>query len=59
MDFRFQIASDVIRDGLGIELVDANGQVCAEVLRCDAAPWLFSFGRDVCQSPPSPSAPIT
>ncbi|WP_024638910.1 MULTISPECIES: hypothetical protein [Pseudomonas] len=36
MDFRFQIASDVIRDGLGIELIDANGHVCAEVFRCDA-----------------------
>lgn len=36
MDFRFQIASDVIRDGLGIELIDATGQVCAEVFRCDA-----------------------
>jgi hypothetical protein len=36
MDFRFQIASDVIRDGLGVELIDATGRVCAEVFRCDA-----------------------
>jgi len=33
MDFRFQIASDVIGDGLGIELIDANGQVEELVLR--------------------------
>lgn len=31
-----QVASDVIRDGLGFELLDSNGQVVAEVFRCDA-----------------------
>jgi len=36
MEYRFQIASDVIRDGLGVELTDAVGHVLAEVFRCDA-----------------------
>lgn len=36
MKYRFQIASDVIRDGLGVELVDSIGKVLAEVFRCDA-----------------------
>ncbi|ADJ64956.1 hypothetical protein G5B88_17575 [Herbaspirillum seropedicae] len=36
MEYRFQIASDVIRDGLGVELVDPIGKVLAEVFRCDA-----------------------
>ncbi len=30
-----QVASDVIRDGLGVELIDAEGDVRAEVFRCD------------------------
>ena len=33
--FHKQVASDVVRDGLGMELL-ANGQVVAEVFRCDA-----------------------
>ena len=36
MEYRFQVASDVIRDGLGVELTDAAGEVLAEVFRCDA-----------------------
>ena len=36
MKYRFQIASDVIRDGLGLELVDHICKVAAEVFRCDA-----------------------
>ena len=36
MEYRFQIASDIIRDGLGVELIDADGTVLAEVFRCDA-----------------------
>ena len=31
-----QVASDVIRDGLGVELIDSNDQVVAEVFRCDS-----------------------
>jgi hypothetical protein len=31
-----QVASDVIRDGLGLELLDGSDQVAAEVFRCDA-----------------------
>ncbi|WP_440221766.1 hypothetical protein ACQQ2N_11755 [Dokdonella sp. MW10] len=34
--WRTQIASDVIRDGLGVELLNAAGDVVAEVFRCDA-----------------------
>jgi hypothetical protein len=35
-EFRTQVASDVIRDGLGIELVSGTGELLAEVFRCDA-----------------------
>jgi len=31
-----QTASDIIRDGLGVELLAPNGAVVAEVFRCDA-----------------------
>jgi len=34
--WRTQVASDIIRDGLGVELIDAANQVVAEVFRCDA-----------------------
>ena len=34
--WQLQIASDVIRDGLGVELLDGDGSVAAEVFRCDA-----------------------
>jgi hypothetical protein len=30
-----QIASDVIRDGLGVELLSETGEVVTEVFRCD------------------------
>jgi len=33
---RTQIASDVVRDGLGVELISASGNVLAEVFRRDA-----------------------
>lgn len=33
--FQVQTASDIIRDGLGVELL-SNGSVVAEVFRCDA-----------------------
>ncbi|ASL76850.1 hypothetical protein OZ675_23350 (plasmid) [Ralstonia pseudosolanacearum] len=36
MGFRFQFASDVQRNGLGLELLDANSEVVAEVFRSDA-----------------------
>ena len=35
-EFKTQVASDVIREGLGAELIDASGNVVAEVFRCDA-----------------------
>jgi hypothetical protein len=31
-----QVASDVIRDGLGIELLNHRDDIVAEVFRCDA-----------------------
>ena len=31
-----QVASDVLRDGLGVELLDASRSIRAEVFRCDA-----------------------
>jgi hypothetical protein len=34
-EWRTQLASDVERDGLGLELLDRSGAVCAEVFRCD------------------------
>jgi hypothetical protein len=34
--WKTQWASDVIRDGLGLELLDGSGNVIAEVFRCDA-----------------------
>ncbi len=33
---RTQVASDIVRDGLGVELIDESGSVLAEVFRCDA-----------------------
>ena len=36
MPIRFQVASDVVRDGLGVELLDENNSVLAEVFRNDA-----------------------
>ena len=34
--WKTQWASDVTRDGLGLELLDDSGNVVAEVFRCDA-----------------------
>jgi hypothetical protein len=36
MTYRYQVASDVVRDGLGVELIDDRRTVVAEVFRCDA-----------------------
>lgn len=33
--YRLQVASDIIRDGLDVELVDLHDRVIAEVFRCD------------------------
>lgn len=35
-EWRLQVASDVVRDGLGVELVNHKNEVIAEVFRCDA-----------------------
>ncbi len=47
--FTYQIASDIVRDGLGFELLDANGDVVAEVFRCDKdhSVIVSTFGNDL------------
>jgi len=47
--FATQIASDVIRNGLGVELLDSTGEIIAEVFRSDANHTvnLSTFGNDV------------
>jgi hypothetical protein len=35
MSYKYQLASDVIRDGLGLELLNESGEVLAEVFRSD------------------------
>ncbi|NHQ86134.1 hypothetical protein HA050_08385 [Iodobacter sp. HSC-16F04] len=37
MPVRFQVASDVVRDGLGLELLAEDNRVLAEVFRHDAS----------------------
>ena len=48
-NLKFQVASDVVRDGLGLELLDPTGNVVAEVFRADADKTLhintFSYDR--------------
>jgi hypothetical protein len=39
--FRTQIASDIVRDGLGVELLGSDNQVVAEVFRFDASHTLI------------------
>lgn len=34
--FRTQFASDIVRDGLGVELLGPDDRIVAEVFRCDA-----------------------
>ena len=34
--WKLQMASDIIRDGLGLELLDGEDNIAAEVFRCDA-----------------------
>jgi hypothetical protein len=36
MKFRYQFTSDVVRDGLGLELTDERWNPLAVVFRCDA-----------------------
>lgn len=33
--YRTQVASDITRDGLGVELVDSEGNIVAEIFRSD------------------------
>lgn len=46
---RYQVASDINRDGLGLELLDASDNVVAEVFRCDADNTLYlnTFAFDI------------
>ena len=47
--FTTQIASDVIRDGLGVELLDAANEVIAEIFRSDVnhTVTVSTFDNDV------------
>ena len=47
--FTTQIASDVVRNGLGVELKDSAGTIVAEVFRCDADHTVIvtTFDNDV------------
>ncbi len=47
--FKYQIASDIVRDGLGLELLNAEGDVVAEVFRCDKDHTVIvsTFGNDL------------
>lgn len=36
MEYHYLLASDVERNGLGVEMNSANGTLVAEVFRCDA-----------------------
>ncbi len=47
--FRTQVASDVIRDGLGVELLSETGAVLAEVFRWDTkhAVTFSAFSEDL------------
>ena len=42
-------ASDIVRDGLGVELVDMNQQTVAEAFRCDRDQTVVvnTFGNDI------------
>ena len=44
-----QLASDIKRDGLGLELITADGDVVAEIFRSDADHTLIvtTFGHDI------------
>lgn len=47
--YKTQVASDIIRDGLGVELLNENDQVVAEVFRCDKNKTVIvsTFGNDI------------
>lgn len=49
MKSRIQFASDVVRDGMGVELLDENHKVVAELFRSDVTGsfHLNTFGNDV------------
>jgi hypothetical protein len=45
--YSFQVASDVVRDGIGLELLDREGNVVAEVFRSDASrSWTVATFRN-------------
>ena len=47
--FKIQVASDIHRDGLGIELIDGANNIYAEVFRCDRDNSLVlnTFNNDI------------
>lgn len=47
--WRVQLASDIHRDGMGLELVSPSGEVVAEIFRSDAAKTVTvtTFDNDI------------
>ena len=47
--WRTQLASDVHRDGMGLELLDPSGDVVAEIFRCDVDKTVIvtTFNNDI------------
>lgn len=48
-NYTFRVASDIVRDGLGVELLTESGEVVAEVFRCgsDRTITLSTFTNDI------------
>ena len=44
-----QLASDIVRDGMGLELVNSEGDVVAEIFRSDSARSILvsTFNNDI------------
>jgi hypothetical protein len=47
--WKTQLASDIKRDGMGLELIDPSGSVVAEVFRCDSSKKVIvtTFNNDI------------
>jgi hypothetical protein len=47
--YKLQFASDIVRDGLGVELIDEGFNVHAEVFRCDKDHTVVfsAFSKDI------------
>jgi len=49
IDRRFQVASDISRDGMGVELLDDSGEIIAEIFSSDRdrRVTVSTFGNDI------------